>query len=272
MASDLDGTLIGADFRFRPRSLRALTALEAAGVPVVFVTGRPARWLHPLSEQLAPLCPVSTVICANGAMIYDVSAGQVLAADTFTGRIALDVAHSLRTSIPGVCFSAETLRGVVAEPGWVPTDRTGMEDVTVGGIQSVLRPEDAVVKFLAKHDEYDPHDFVQQVRQHADSQVSVTHSVPSSALAEMSRWGLSKAEALKSVCAEMGVEGSRVMAFGDMTNDIEMLTWAGYGFAVASGDPAVVEAVKRTAPPFQEDGVAQIIEEFLARRCGERAV
>ncbi|NKE09329.1 HAD family phosphatase [Kocuria subflava] len=267
VASDLDGTLIGEDFRFRPRSLRALTALEEAGVPVVFVTGRPSRWLHPLSEQVSPLVSsVGTVICANGAMVYDLAADKVLAANTFDGHIALRVAGQLREAIPGVYFSAETLRGVVAEPGWIPTDRTGSDKVTVGPFESLLRPDDAVVKFLAKRDDHDPAQFVQQVREHAAPHMSVTHSVPSSPLAEMSRLGLSKAETLKSVCAELGVESHQVMAFGDMTNDLEMLTWAGYGFALASGAPAVVEAVERTAPAFEEDGVAQVIEQFLARR------
>ena len=47
IASDLDGTLIGHDFRFRPRTLRALEAARTAGIDIVFVTGRPSRWLTP---------------------------------------------------------------------------------------------------------------------------------------------------------------------------------------------------------------------------------
>ena len=42
IASDLDGTLIGPDFRFRPRTLHALEAARAAGIDIVFVTGRRA--------------------------------------------------------------------------------------------------------------------------------------------------------------------------------------------------------------------------------------
>ena len=53
------------------------------------------------------------------------------------------------------------------------------------------------------------------------------------------------------------------MAFGDMPNDLEMLTWAAHGYAMASGHPAVARAVGRTAPPFEEDGVAQVIEALL---------
>lgn len=51
IASDLDGTLIGHDFRFRPRTLRALEAARAAGIDIVFVTGRPSRWLTPCASR-----------------------------------------------------------------------------------------------------------------------------------------------------------------------------------------------------------------------------
>ena len=67
IASDLDGTLIGKDFRFRPRTLHALQAARAAGIQIVFVTGRPSRWLTPIREQTDF---DSYAICSNGAVIY----------------------------------------------------------------------------------------------------------------------------------------------------------------------------------------------------------
>ena len=50
------------------------------------------------------------------------------------------------------------------------------------------------------------------------------------------------------------------MAFGDMPNDAEMLWLGGGGFAMASGQPALIAKVGRTCPSFHEDGVAQTIE------------
>lgn len=68
IASDLDGTVLGPDFRFRPRTLEAIAAARDAGIQVVFVTGRPKRWLDPLHEQLDD---VGVVICSNGAVVFD---------------------------------------------------------------------------------------------------------------------------------------------------------------------------------------------------------
>lgn len=275
VASDLDGTLIGPDFGFRPRTREALDALEAAGVPVVFVTGRPSRWLHPLRDLHAlreavaeQVRPIGAVICSNGALVYDLASDTVLSSSTLNADTGREAVARLRAAAPGVLFSAETLRGVAAEPQWLGTDQTRIRNPRVGPLEEVLEDDDRIVKLLARHHESAPQVFVDLVRRTVGDLTSVTHSVPQAAMAELARHGLSKAEALASYCAERGVDRSEVLAFGDMTNDLQMLQWAGYGYALASGDPSVVAAVRRTAPAFDQDGVAQVIEQLLAVRAG----
>ncbi|HET6697771.1 MAG TPA: HAD-IIB family hydrolase, partial [Nocardioidaceae bacterium] len=45
VATDLDGTLLHTDGSVTARTRRVLAALEEQGVLVVFVTGRPIRWM-----------------------------------------------------------------------------------------------------------------------------------------------------------------------------------------------------------------------------------
>jgi HAD superfamily hydrolase (TIGR01484 family) len=52
VASDMDGTIVGRDGRMSGRTVKAFRDCAAAGVDVVFVTGRPPRWLDPLRDQL----------------------------------------------------------------------------------------------------------------------------------------------------------------------------------------------------------------------------
>ena len=49
-----------------------------------------------------------------------------------------------------------------------------------------------------------------------------------------------------------------------MPNDIEMLAWAGRGYAMAGGHPDAIAAANDTAPSCLQDGVAQVIERLLA--------
>jgi hypothetical protein len=61
--TDLDGTLT-THGQLRPSTYAALAALEAVGIPVVIVTGRPAGW----GEAIARLWPVAAVVTENGGV------------------------------------------------------------------------------------------------------------------------------------------------------------------------------------------------------------
>ena len=73
VASDIDGTILGHDGKISDRTVRAFHACRDAGVELVFVTGRPPRWLHPLQEQLGH---TGRVICSNGAVVWDLEGVQ----------------------------------------------------------------------------------------------------------------------------------------------------------------------------------------------------
>ena len=48
VATDLDGTLLHSDGTVSARTRRVLAELEKRGVAIVFVTGRPVRWMDHL--------------------------------------------------------------------------------------------------------------------------------------------------------------------------------------------------------------------------------
>lgn len=260
IASDLDGTVLGPDFRFRPRTVQAITAARDAGIHVVFVTGRPKRWLHPLHEQLED---VGVVICSNGAVVYDLPTERVIETSLFGAAEALGIMTEISQRFPGTLYAAETLDRVFTDPGWSRSDRMEVFPVEEAPIKDCLPPGVGVVKLLAKLDGAGPNDYFEHVRDLVDGRLAVTHSVAAAPLVEIGQRGLTKARTLERFAGELGISSQEVMAFGDMPNDLEMLTWAGRGYAMKDGHPAVVTAVGRTAPPFAEDGVAQVIENYL---------
>ena len=263
IASDLDGTVLGQDFRFRPRTVDAIRAAQADGIHVVFVTGRPMRWLDPLREQLDHR---GVVICSNGAVVYDLAADVVVESCLFPARDAFAIMEEVAARHPGTLFAAETLNGVYTDHGWSRTDRMEIGAARVGALRDRVPTESGIVKFLAKLDSADPQEYFSALTELVAGRLSVTHSVASAPLVEMGQKGLTKARTLEQYAAELGIRPHEVMAFGDMPNDLEMLTWAAHGYVMESGHPDVARAVGRTAPPFEEDGVAQVIEALLHRR------
>ncbi|MFJ6748005.1 HAD family hydrolase [Streptomyces sp. NPDC091266] len=130
---------------------------------------------------------------------------------------------------------------------------------------TVTGPGQPVLKLLAHHPEMDPDAFLTLARKAAGSLASFTRSSPS-ALLEISGLGVSKAHTLARACAERGVTPEEVVAFGDMPNDIEMLTWAGTSYAMANAHPDVLAATTRQTTSNNDDGVAAVIERILEER------
>ena len=82
-----------------------------------------------------------------------------------------------------------------------------------------------------------------------------THS-SNDGLLEVCAPGVSKATTLARLAGEWGISAREVVAFGDMPNDVPMLQWAGWGFAMAGAHPEAVAAAPHVTASVSDDGVA----------------
>lgn len=264
VATDLDGTLLHSDGTVTRRTRLVLDALDAAGVTVVFVTGRPIRWMDPLWPHVGGL---GLAICSNGGIVYDVPRRTVAEARPIPPAVGLRVADLLRTQLPGTVFAVERAGGFGQEPGFYARyARPGMArppELAVGPLKAVYA--DDVVKLLALHPDAAPEDYWARVDQLVGAFVTTTWS-SERALVEMSAAGVTKASTLQLLCAERGIAAEEVVAFGDMPNDIAMLEWAGTSYAMANAHPSAIAAADHTAPRNDEDGVARVLEELFWSR------
>lgn len=273
IASDLDGTLIGSDFRFRPRTLQALHAAADAGVRIVFVTGRPLRWMAPVLEQLGEEWngENSFAFCSNGAVTYDIARSQVVATRTMSGSEVQALHADLEEAFPGALYIAETLEHVYVQGTYQPHVEEDTSKMVEGPLGQILASDAEVVKYLLFQDGAVPADLLAWAQDVVGERASATRSAPYQPLVEIAQWGLNKGRVLADFAASLGISPDEVAAFGDMPNDYEMLDWAGHGYVMASGLPELKDRVGRICPGFEEDGVAQIIERMLAEREGRQA-
>jgi Cof subfamily protein (haloacid dehalogenase superfamily) len=269
VASDIDGTILGHDGKISDRTVRAFHACRDAGIELVFVTGRPPRWLHPLEDQLGH---TGTVICSNGAVVWDLEAGRMVSALTLSLDAVFEVRRIIKQLRPSALFAAETLTGFHLEPGFIENGSSELlSEFTPAPLARTLTADDAVVKFLAIVREGTADEFLAEVTPAVAHLAAATHSAPSVAMLELSVPGINKAVTLAGYAASLGIDAADVVAFGDMPNDIEMLRWAGDGYAMASGHPEAIRAAGQQAPHFDDDGVAQILEAKLAAQGVKRS-
>ncbi len=267
LATDLDGTLLGSDGLVSPENRAALDRAAAAGLLVVFVTGRPVRWLTEIGDATGH---TGIAVASNGAVLYDLAAERTLREHPLTPSLLAALTDELRAAFPRVRFGVEYGVNFGHEPGYrhdweiSPThDRQGnpIDPPVVGPLADVIgRPG---VKLLAKDREIDPDEFLHAVSTLLAGRATVTHS-SSIGLLEIAAPGVTKASGLAEVAASHHITPDEVVAVGDMPNDLPMLEWAGRSFAVANAHPAVLAAADERLGSNDEHAVASLIDGVLA--------
>jgi Cof subfamily protein (haloacid dehalogenase superfamily) len=256
VATDLDGTVVDPRGEISDRTVAVLKALEERGVPVVFVTGRPPRWMAEVAVRTGH---TGLAVCANGAIVYDLHREEVVETSPIAVEVGLDVARRLRAALPEVAFAVETEAGFAHEETYVARWDVGQASA-VDVIETIYdRP---AVKLLARHEDMDPDSLLAAAREVAGDLVELTHS-SSTGLLEISAAGVSKASALARLAGRRGIGAADVVAFGDMPNDLPMLAWAGTAYGVRTGHPDVLAAVERLVDGPEDDGVARELERLF---------
>ena len=72
-----------------------------------------------------------------------------------------------------------------------------------------------------------------------------------------------KGEGLKALAEHLGVKREEVMAFGDASNDREMIEYAGLGVAMENAMEEIKEVADYITCNNNEDGVAKVINKFI---------
>lgn len=258
IATDLDGTLLGADRTISPRTAHALAKAAAADAVVVFVTGRSLRTLPRVYACLDARYPA---ICAHGAVLYEAETDRVRHHQPLLAADVREVCRRLREVAPGTVFAAAVHHGrkLVCEQGW-PNRHTMPDRVVTADLDQLASGEP--VKLIARAPDI-PADSFHQLVDHAVGDIVTASLVGRGGLVEMTRRGVTKATTLAAFAADLGIESSDALAFGDMPGDIPMMRWAGRSVAVDNADPTVRTAADETTLPNTADGVADHLERLF---------
>src|SRR5699024_2652200 len=260
------------------RALDAFAACEEAGIKVVYVTGRPPRWLDPVIDVTGHR---GFAIAANGAMVIDVARDQHLTVHGIPTDVVQEVVSTLRREIPDIAVAVET-----PDLFWIENDyharRNNSPDSTaVEGlrppsnteteryadrVEDLIDPSLPVIKIVARSTQMSVDGLLKAGSDAVGHLVSTTHSSVEVPLIEMAAKGVTKATTHAELAHRWDVTPADVITFGDMPNDIDMLRWSGQSYAMTGGHPDAIAAAQHLAPPASEDGVAQVLEDLLAKR------
>jgi hypothetical protein len=261
-AVDLDGTLLRSDLTLSDRTRAAIGAARDAGVEVVVVTARSPRSARTVARDAGI---VGRAVCANGATVYDLDSEEIVRHTPLDAVTVTRIVQAWRTRRPTISFGWELELRFGSEPAYErhrdarrwprPDDSFPPVDAARWG-----RP---VTKLLARDPGADLDTLLREASALAGRACTVTTA--GDAFVELMAPGVSKHAALVVLAAERGIEPREIVAFGDQRTDAGMLAWAGLGVAVANAHPEALAAADLVTATNDDDGVAIVLEEMLAR-------
>jgi Cof subfamily protein (haloacid dehalogenase superfamily) len=242
------------------RTIAAIAALRARGVPFVVVTGRMFRSVRPHLERAGIADPV---VCYQGALVADPASGEFL----FHLPLELGVAREAIAALESEgyspnCYVDDAL--YVSRQTSASRTYAEFQDLPVTEVGDLLAwLERPPTKLVAIGEPDAVAALRDRLRERFDGRLFATTSLP--IFLELGNPAVSKATGLEFVTRRLGVARDRTIAFGDGENDVELVAWAGFGIAVANAHPLLKERADWTCPGPDEQGVAQVLEALAGR-------
>ena len=104
-------------------------------------------------------------------------------------------------------------------------------------------------------------EFVKILQERYEGRLSIYRSEPF--FIEIMPLNVDKATSLDRMLETVGMTRENAICCGDGFNDLTMIEYAGVGVAMANAQPAVKEAADYVTASNDEDGIVQVIDEFI---------
>jgi Cof subfamily protein (haloacid dehalogenase superfamily) len=223
----------------------------------VIVTGRMYRSAKRYLDDLGLSGPI---VCYQGAVVAD-------AEGHFLRHVPIPL-EPAREAIAAIVAGGHHLNVYVDDELYVsevtPEARAyaDFQDLPIHPVGDVLAWLDSPpTKLVAVGERHVMDELEIELKERFDGRLYISKSLPE--FLELAAPGVTKAEGLAFAAELLGVDLSRIVAFGDGENDVELVHAVGYGVAVANAHERVLEAADFVCPRDRDEGVAQVLEAFL---------
>jgi len=282
LALDIDGTLVGHDFRISERTRAAIAEAVRRGVRVSLATGRMASSAVVYANQLGLVEPI---VAHQGAVIramptrrersgpeapaWHGRVGRLLHHEPLPAAVVREAiawcrAHDLEPHVN----SLERIIAWSGDPsfedysGYLGPGARIVPDLAA----AIRRPMSKVISVGIPPR---PMELIAEARRTFAGRADATVSHPR--FLEFVAPGVSKGGAVAWLAHRAGIPLGQVMTIGDALNDLEMITDAGHGAAMASAPEGVRAAARYVTDTVERDGAAALIESLVLAPPDEAA-
>ncbi|HFH9839171.1 TPA: Cof-type HAD-IIB family hydrolase [Streptococcus suis] len=269
IATDMDGTFLDGQGSFdRERFSRVLEKLEEKQIPFVIASGNGIGRLLQLFKGFEQRL---IFVADNGAHVYQ--NGKTMIRRAIQQEEVEAILNFFRGHWADVCLMLSTEKTIYMQGGaGEPFEGTNLpiEPIQMAAFQSRISYIDDLSAYPISEPIYKVGLWVPEARVESITEgfnqafqgqlVAVTSGYGS---IDILPQGIHKAWGLEQVLNRLDIEPEQVMAFGDSDNDIELLSYVGYSYAMENATDKVKAVAKYLAPSHLEAGVFQVLEEHI---------
>lgn len=263
---DMDGTLLDDDHATVPqRNVSALRAAAERGAATVISSGRAWDLLREVDAQLGV---TKYAVLSNGAAVLDVTSGEWIYRSCLPDQarvplidLLLEWGLPFEVYCQGKNYIQLDRKEQVLSCAFTPQFQRILANYSqFPAYMNDALPAGTVEKI---HVFYVPPERRQELVERALGwgPLSVTTSFQDNM--EFTAPGVNKGTAVQALCARLGLGPEQVMAFGDAGNDLELLRWARWSFAMANATEDAKQAARYVTGSNHEAGVGMAIEQYL---------
>jgi len=259
IAIDMDGTLLEDEGKtIHPRAAWLIREASRRGIRVVLTSARSfhSAWIYHAELGLA-----TPLVCYNGAQILSPRGEELISLPLEREALLALARLAQERGLYAKAFLADRfLVEKATEETYRYSPRYFIPFQAVGSLPAYLATHSPPVYSFVIHA---PEELLPRLKGEIEEKLPVTCHAPNEHALHISSHQASKLRALEFLARSEGIRPEETAAIGDGDNDVEMILWAGQGWAVANASPTLREAAPQIAPLPTSRGVAWALEKIL---------
>lgn len=258
--ADIDGTIVNTPRQMMPITRKALQCIHEQGVLFGIASGRPlGPHLMELASDWQLGFPFDVMIGMNGGQLHDMQDDvfeDFYPLQPSTIQEILEMMEPIEAN-PFIYIGEDMLSKYIDEDMIASMNRHHIQCRPVEHIEQLYAQPTNKILFRLKRAEDMPY-VEQYAKQHGKPEYTSFKTQPTMLEFQDSR--ISKGVALQRYVSKKNLDMEKVMAFGDMSNDLEMIQIAGLGVCMKNGSSDMKAAARYiTEYTNDEDGLGRFL-------------
>ncbi len=259
---DIDGTLTNSRKEISPNTKRAIQETLKRGHKVILASGRPTPGMRRYEEELELEKYGGYLLSFNGGRIVECRSGEVV----YQRILPLNIIPGLygfakRNGCGLVTYFGDRIISAFEPDEYVRLESriNGMEIKVVENFKEYVDFD--INKCLLTAPPERAEALEQELADRYGDMLSVYRS--EAFFIEIMPKHVDKASSLDRMLQTVGLTRENAICCGDGFNDISMIKYAGVGVAMGNAQPAVKAAADYITGTNDEDGLVQVMDEFI---------